>query len=421
MKFKRVEVEKRAIIKANRTVKTDEANGIMAFGIENDYPQIIERIILGSTTAKAVAGIYAKFLCGLGFSDEVNNQVIGKDQFGKDVTVYRLLASVCHDLAYFGGGYIHRNVNRLNETGTVKRLPFKFGRLSIPDDSGYFAKILFNQNWEKDADSAKYDKNKTVAYHTFNRSKKVLNAQMKEVDGDVKAFKGQVYPLFLDTSYIYPLSPFDSVYLDADSENELSVFKNRQLRNGMAKKTVFVFPESELTDNSGNKILNDNGDPVVGLDEEIYKDVSKFLGPDGDSVLVVGGKINQETGLLDKSGTLVTEQLESSIQDETFKDWPTVLSNNIRKAAGGMPAILIDTENNSFGTTSGEALKEAVKIYNAITAQQRALISEAFKDILSLSANPVLKNNQDWAINELELLKDEPTINTATASNQGNI
>ena len=62
MKFKRVEVEKRAIIKANRTVKTDETNGIMTFGLENDYPQIIERIILGSTTAKAVAGIYAKFL-----------------------------------------------------------------------------------------------------------------------------------------------------------------------------------------------------------------------------------------------------------------------------------------------------------------------------------------------------------------------
>ena len=412
MKFKRVEIEKRAIIKANRTVKSDEANGIMTYGSENDYPQIIERIILGSTTAKAVAGIYAKFLCGLGFSDEVNKQVIGKDQFGKDLTIYRLLTSICHDCANFGGGYVHRNVNRLNETGTAKRLPFKFGRLSIPDDSGFFAKILFNSNWEKDTDSAKFDKTKTSTYHVFNESQTVLNAQMKEVGGKMSNFKGQVYPIFLDNSYIYPLSPFDSVYLDADSENELSIFKNRQLRNGMAKKTVFVFPESELTDERGNKILDDNGNPTIGLDEEIYKEVSNFLGPDGDSVLVVGGKINQETGLLDKSGTLVTEQLESSIQDDTFKDWPETLSNNIRKAAGGMPAILIDTENNSFGGTSGEALKEAVKIYNAITAQQRALIGEAFGDIFSKSTNPVLKNNTNWTINELQLIKDEPTATT---------
>ena len=82
MKLAKSEVPKRVSVKVSRNIRQHEGvNGIMFFGEKNDYPQVIENIILSSVTAKATAGIYAKFLAGKGFTQEMNAAVVGIDQF----------------------------------------------------------------------------------------------------------------------------------------------------------------------------------------------------------------------------------------------------------------------------------------------------------------------------------------------------
>ena len=146
MKLAKSEVGERIIIKVNRNIKQDGVNGLMLFGDNNDYPQLIENIILSSVTAKAVVGIYAKFLAGKGFTEEMNKQVVGYNQFGAEITLFDLLYDVCLDLAKFHGAYIHTNLNLDFEVGNTKRLPFKYGRIAKTDDNGYAAKIIDTTN-----------------------------------------------------------------------------------------------------------------------------------------------------------------------------------------------------------------------------------------------------------------------------------
>lgn len=417
MKLAKGEAPQRVDIKLNRNIKRFGVNGVMFFGDKNDYPQLIENIILGSTTAKAVANIYAKFLSGEGFSDAINKIVIGKDQFGADVTVMQLLGEVCTDCSRFHGSYIHSNINRDFQIGNVKRVPFKHGRLAKPDDVGYFAKIGVYDNWSKEK-GLKYDEKAITFYNVFNPNREVFIEQLKSVGGDISKYAGQIYPLFLDSSYIYPLSPFDSVYLDADSESQLSLFRNRQLRNGMAKKTIFRVKPEPVFDESGVAAIDKvTMMPLYKVDSALVSQIKEFLGPNGDSVIVIEDDF-QPDGNLGKERNKMTEQLDSSIDDTVFAGWEQTLSNNVRKAANGLPAILIDYEQGKLSGTSGEAISQATAFYNAITRQQREVIGQTFKNIFSRSANVVLSSNQDWTIKELKLIDNvaTPIVSTATGN-----
>ena len=138
MKLAKSEVPKRVSVKVNRNIRKHEGvNGIMLFGEKNDYPQVIENIILSSVTAKATVGICAKFLAGKGFTQEMNEAVVGIDQFGADITLFDLLCDACYDLAKFNGAYIHSNLNLDFEVVNAKSMPFKYGRIAAVDESGF--------------------------------------------------------------------------------------------------------------------------------------------------------------------------------------------------------------------------------------------------------------------------------------------
>ena len=143
------ETDKRVEIKLNRSIRADNVRGIMSYGENNDYPQIIERIILSSIDAKAIADVYAKFLIGKGFENEaLNGVVVGKDNRGKQITILSLLRQFAHSASFFGGGYIHVNKNLLNQVVNARLVPFKNCRFSKPDSRGYSSKIAVYDNWE---------------------------------------------------------------------------------------------------------------------------------------------------------------------------------------------------------------------------------------------------------------------------------
>lgn len=412
------DIDKRAVIKLNRHIKSiDEGvNGIMTFGEDNDYPQVMELAILGSVTAKAAAGIYSKFLSGDGFEVEaINNIIVGRDQRGKEITVRSLLRQCSDSASFFNGAYVHCNKNLNGETGTVHMKAFKNGRFSKPDDTGFSAKILFYNNWNKDKDIGNYKWNDAVSYSMFSNNPDVTKAQIEKAGG-IDKYKGQIYFLAFDNAYFYPLSPFDAAYMDVDTEQQISLYRNRQVRNGFFDK-VIIRKQKEYKDIPITSINGDNDDPRLERvqDDTVANDLVDFVGADGESVIVVEDDVDTETGEFPKNSFQV-EKIEGNVNDKIFENWDKTLKNNIRMSIRGIPAVLIDYEQGALGTTSGEAIVQATNFYNAVTKDDRQLISEAFAEIFKKSSIPELRNNTNWKIKPLKLVEDGTTIEPGTAA-----
>lgn len=401
MRLVKKEVDKRLETKLDKSIKTDGVKGIMKFGENNDYPQIIERLINGSVTSKSVANIYSRFLIGQGFKNkEINTIVIGRDNRGKDVTVLEMLRLVANEVSFNNGFYIHCNLRLDRKIENTKLVPFKNCRFASVDDDGYTAKIGVYDNWNKDE---KFKKEDIVFFNVFNLKDTVFADQVNKA-GDIKKYKGQIYFDFLDNQFLYPLSPFDPVYMDADTEFQIELFKNRQIRNGFFDKVVFRVAESDNEDEA----------------EELVDGIKSFMGADGETVIVLTDEVD-ENGEIKKNGTFVIDKIENNVNDKLFENWEKGLSNNIRKSNKAIPAILIDYEESKLGTTSGEAIIQATNFYNSMTQDDRAKISQAFKNIYSNFSNEKLANNDDWEIEPLNLYGNATTNIQSTTSDQENI
>lgn len=395
MKLQKIDIETRATVTVDKSIKADGVNGIMKFGEKNDYPDIIEGIINSSKTAKSAAKIYAKFLSGGGFeNDQINNIQIGTDYRGKKITIRSLLKDISFSFAYFYGAYIKLNINIDMQVTGAYLIPFKYCRLAKLDDSGYTAKIGVHPNWCSDGDGKKFKKDDIAWYNVFNLNPDVFNSQVVINDNGeiVNGWNGQIYFQYIDNQYIYPLSPFDPVYLDCDTESQMSMYMNNAARNGMTAKTIMRMPEPENDEEKA----------------EIEQEFKNLLGCDGNNAMILYDELDRTTGQMQNDGSFKIDSITSSVDSSLFDSWHTELSNSIRKSPGSMPAILIDYEESKLGTTSGEAIIQATNFYNAMTSDDRDTISSMFAEIFQHSDNELLKNNTNWKIKKLNLYENEP-------------
>ncbi|MGL6120216.1 MAG: hypothetical protein ACRC0V_06870, partial [Fusobacteriaceae bacterium] len=339
-----------------------------------------------------------RFLIGQGFENEsINSIVVGQDSFGKKIKIIDVLRYVCKDISIYQGFTIHSNFNLNQNIVKVKPMPFKGFRLTKKDDTGYISKIAFSENW-----SCKNSKDiNEVFYDLYNSDSNVFNTLISN-NGGIDTYKGQIYYNTIDKQYIYPLSLFHSVYLDADNEYQLSLFKNRQLRNGFLNKIIFKLRGGTDAEN-----------------QELNEKVKSFMGVDSDTALVLLDEINDSNSLEGKN-SFITEKIETNIQDGLFEKWQTEIINNIRKAARNIPQDLFDFENSKLGTTSGEAISQSVAFYNAMTKDDRAFISNCFRELFSNFDNEILANNENWEIAEISLSQDtkKNTIKDKRAESQ---
>jgi hypothetical protein len=252
------------------------------------------------------------------------------------------------------------------------------------DDEGYTAKVGYYDNWEKDR-SKKFRKEDIRWYNLFNLNEKAFVSQIKE-SGGIEKYKGQVYFLFLDNEYLYPLSPFDSTHVDADTEYQLSLHKNNEIRNGFSKKTLFQV----------NEQLNE--DEKTDLAEGI----KQFMGSRGDKTLVIETESDENGNIIENKAVKI-DSIDSNIDSKLYENWEKEISNKIRKSIYALPSVLIDYDESKLGTTSGEGIIQAVNFYNQMTKDDRAAISRMFEEIFKNSDNEILAKNTNWNIKPLNL------------------
>jgi disulfide oxidoreductase YuzD len=382
MKLANRDVPERLRTDLNKSIKV--GGGVMKFGEKDDYPNVIEKVVASSVTATATAEIFAKFLTGGGFEQPgLNDMVIGRDVRGKELRMLDLLRLFSQSVSVFNGIYVHLPMNVDGQIEDPKMMNFKHCRFTKLDDIGYTNSIAVNKKF---GSGEKFKQDETVEYSIFNNSIDVVRAQIKKA-GTIEDYKGQMYFQFWDNRYLYPLSPYDPVYLDADTEWQVSLYKNRELRNGFMLRYLLRIAEFE---NEKNK-------------QDFLNMIEGAEGADGLRVIVLEDEVDETTNQIKDSGAFKLEKIDSSINDKLFENWETSLSNKIRKANKALPAILIDYETSALGNTSGEAVKQAVAFYNGMTKDDRTLMSRVFSEIFKHHKDDKISAITNWDIAPLSL------------------
>ncbi|MFO7864468.1 MAG: hypothetical protein R6U85_10740 [Salinivirgaceae bacterium] len=365
------------ISKAINSAELPGGRGILAYGDDNDYPQLVENAVNSSVTGSSTARILSSAIMGEGFSNKrLNDVVIGRSVGGGEFKVHNLLSFASKQVALFRGYYIHANRSATGMNTEIKPITFPKCRLSKPDDLGYSSKVIVSDEFNK-----RKIKNFTP-YEIYQKN----NDRFAESLIDITKNKGQIYFKYFDDTYAYPLSTFDSVLLDLLTENEVSNYRYNESANSFMPRNIVMVPEPE-TDNER---------------EEIKAKIEGMQGSGGDRTIVLTGDLDDD-GKLNSKAAIHVAQIGANIEDTLFESWEKIISNRIRKAAFALPEILIQHDGSTLGTTSGEAIDKAVLFYNAVTRSIREEFYSSIIPMLKNFDNPILSNNEDWTINEMKL------------------
>lgn len=375
-------------------IKTIKLDKITQYGDDNNYPTRMERIISASVTAKSSSNMLTRFLVGKGFKDPaLNDIIVGKDEYQRPVTAYKLLTKNARSIAKFNGFY-----NRVQYDANFKKVglrfeSFKYCRLGIVDDNDYSGKVIVYNNWDKYRNGNKTERSKFKVVDVYNPNVEVLEEQIKKgskkdanpVEAQ-KSFKGQMYFNFIDDEYIYPVSPIDPVLWDADTESQIGKFKNGELRRGFFLKYIIHHTQFENQSDADDFVAHVN--KMIGGDHEV-------------STMILEGTFDKTTGKLVEDENIKIEKIEQNINSDIFEAYEKSTQNNIRKAFDAIPQVLIDYETSALGTTSGEAIMAAAKFYNSQTVQKRAMITESFEELFKNWGGEGIPEGAKWDIEPL--------------------
>lgn len=387
MKIIKTDLDPRIVISLDKSIKSDKIAGIMKFGEKNDYPDTIENLVQASPTGKACSDIFSKFIAGSSFvNPEIGKIVVGIDTKGKKITLDKIRRQLAYNLAVFRGAYLHLNFDVEMLITKASCIPFKQIRLSKVDDLGYCPYAVYSQNWLA-------PKKSIVPINLFSGNKDAFIKQVEQ-SGGIEKYNGQIYLSYIDESYLYPLSTFDSVYLDLDTEYQIQLFKNREIRNGFNKKIIMNMPFEAMEGEEETEFEQ--------RQKEYANYVNDFMGPEGAKVLMANSEFDETGQIIDRSFKI--EQIESNIDKDLFQNsWTKDTANTIRKATHALPAVLIDYEDGKLSGTSGEAITQAFNYYNSVTSGFREHLQEIIKEVFINFDNEVLRNNTEWGINKVTI------------------
>ncbi|MDD4429781.1 MAG: hypothetical protein PHG64_15510 [Paludibacter sp.] len=353
-------------------VQLDRAKGIYNNGLDNAYPQRVERLINSSVTAKASSDMLKKFIIGDGFANESLNDIIVSSDILGDTTLFKLHSKISNTISRQNAAAMAIQYDGNFDISSVRHIPYRDCRFGLTDSKGYSGFIHYYNNWQKDP-SMTWKQLAIQKVNVFNPRPDVVETQWANAK---KGYKGQIAILRLDDEYIYPLSPIDSALEDADTEAQIKLFKNGELSKGFFAKYILFHTTFE----------NDQ-------EQRDFKAVlRKFEGGGHESSILMADAQFDEAGNMLDSANFKLQKIEQNINDKIFESYEKSVANNIRKACYAIPSILIEQQDGSFFGQSGEAFVQAVNFYNTQTADIRAAVSQWYKEIFKYSSNPVLKN-----------------------------
>lgn len=259
-------------------------------GENNLYPNEIRAVISNSPTAKRAASMFAKYIAG-----KVNGENIVVNR-KKRLRVSGLVKLISEDIAEQYGCFIlvkYKISEGVIVPDELDVLDYTKCRIRKEDDNDNSGNIIY-KNYEDKKDKKK----KPEEFFPWTSDQKVLAGQIRTA-GDtleeaIKNFKGNV--LFLNLSnYIYPLSPFDAVYNEMDSEYRITFQTNSMTRTGFLGKTAVIMngldeKERKAEEEKLTKWMGaENSAGLYFLDVDTTQDLDNVL-----KILVVKGQYDDK-------------------------------------------------------------------------------------------------------------------------------
>lgn len=382
-----------------RKTKFDKHKGIIFNGIDNLYSEKIERITNNSVTSKTSCNIMTTYLVGQGYG-ELDDLIVNEK---KKITFRKLGTVISKNIAKQRGVFVHVMYNANFKIDRYNVLPYCHCRLGKKDDNKYNGKIIVYDNWDGDNGSIKKEDFEVI--DVFNPLEDIVKQQVETAKGFNK-YKGQILYYNLDDEFDYALGTIDTVFNDADSERQASIFKNRSLRKGFFGKTLMV------TKPLAGTLADHNNDQkefreALAERENFKKTAESFLGAENSGSLLHVELEHQEDKLED---AILVKSIPSDIDDKMFKYTEESVFKNILMAFNNIPTGLVRSDNALF-SNSGEALQVMKITYQENTSLERTLIEELLdllfenfrEDIEDVQIKPLI----DEVEVETEINKDE--------------
>jgi hypothetical protein len=327
---------------------------VYAYDYDNAYPQRIYDLVNASGTAKQGWSKFAKFVMGNGVVDIALSKKI-VNRYG--VTVDKLMRAAINDYCLYYGFSVHVSYNALGEIIAYSYLPFEFCRLSFDGT------IAVYDNWDKRKlkDGGKYTAADIKRFTRFNPGK-VLE-EIDSMPGDtiqekMANYPGQVFWYSSAGFETYPLSPFDSVLEDIETDAEIKIGKLKNVR------TNFMSPH--MVKYRG-KFENEK------TKAEFMSSLEMFQGNENLGNLML---VEVEDGQADFS----VEPFSIHDFDKTWEHTERSVQENIIRVLQQPQVLSTMAVAGKLGTSS--EIDEAKAFYNDVTADDRLVIEEEFTRLL---------------------------------------
>ena len=344
--------------------------GIIFNGQDNLKPIIVENLIDSSPTSFQCAWILQAFINGKGFEIPTEENI--SKNFWEDYYPNDLLNDVAESCSRHTSAFIHVNYNANYEKENFEVVPNSLCRLGKEDSQDYVGKILVSPNgWGKQLKKSEID-----VIDSYNPRPEVIQAQVDKAGG-WENYKGQILHFKLSKKHLYGKSPIETAYKFADVENAMGGYYTSTVRRGF----------NDIMMVRHRKFSSQN-------DERQFKgDMKQVMGADGSSSLIMV----EDDWESDKNdpGNIRIETLSSEVKAEKYKHFEDSSANFIRKSFYNIPQILVDLEEGKMGNTSGEAITNATKMYNANTLILRQKVTRLFKELFWNYKNKIENN---WEI-----------------------
>lgn len=366
----------KAIVPARNRIEEnliDRSLGIVYFDKDNAFPNRCRGYVNASGSAKPCVDIFISHLYGNGFRDlDFSSRVINK----KRETADDLLSSICDDMGYHLGFYVHVNYNALYEKVSWKAVPLPNLRYLVEDDdSNKIIGVAIYNDWAKKKKMF-IDSDDVQTIDLYDPRPEVIQAQVEKAGGWAK-YKGQVY--CNPVGYTLPI--YDCVQEDLLTDAGIKTYKQFSVESGFGARIMFVHKGPRPTKKDG------------GQSTEIEEQIEEFQSPEagGSWFIVYAPKADQVPEI---------KEIPTNYDDKLHLVTRKTTKDDIQ-GAFVIPPGLLQATPGKLGTPE---YNEAIEQYNKHTAKYRLRIERAMKELFSNSADPNLRlvtageNGPDYSI-----------------------
>lgn len=351
-------------------VTSSKNEGILNYDVDNAYPQRMMRLIGGSGTARNCVRLYSTFLAGKGFKDlNFFKTILNK----KGETADKILRKITEDWSTFGGIALHFNYSLTYKIIEINIIPFEHTRLPDSEKVENRNKIAVYDDWAKEFCS-RIKREKVQWIDRYDPRPEIIQQQIENVGG-IQNWKGQIYWISNEGENSYPTPIYDPIVEDIDTDAEIKIHRNSNVRTGFSASHIFVhkgkFESEDKRDEFNEKIAEFQGADVAG------------------SMMVIEAETEEQIPSL----LPVESQLSSRVIDITN----TNTKNSIIEAFGQPPELFPGNRGSGI-TFSNDAIRLAYDYYNTVTKPERIFIEELFSAIIK---NFEINSFTDLAIDPL--------------------